>query len=595
MLLLAGPPRLALAANCSVPSGTYPTIQAAINDSNCDTINLMGMTYTENLNIPRSLTMQGAGIVTTTIDGNNGTRVITVTGSSTMVTIKDLRITGGDASNADPVVVVTGRIGGGVLVDGGAMLYLDNVRVYSNTARASGNGTGFGGGIGVRGGSTLHVQNSKLDTNLANSSATGQTGFGGGLAVVNGSAYVTSTTISSNTAKVVNTSGGGQGGGLYVAGDALVSPDRAILYLTDSSVMANKAYDVNATGDGEGGGLFIGNSDDTRVVLNGNTWQGNYARSKTAAGGRGDGGAIAVEFTSGGATLTATRDTFAGNVANASDGDHAVDEARGGAISLDTSQTDGTITATLTYITMTNNIAKSGIGTGEGRGGGIHARHAAVTLDRSTLISNTAAISDDGNGGGLYAREPLAGNNIVVVNTVLADNTARGNGRGAQLHLDFTSASQNELSVVHSTLANNTLNSHEALFFNGPTAGDQLSITNTIIASHTAGIRNVNATGFLRGQYLLFFGNTEDQPAAGTTAFPDTTNWFNGDPDFVDPAAGDYHIETNSAAIDKGIDAGINVDHDGQTRPFTSSGQFDIGAFEWPHFILDLYLPVVIK
>ena len=48
------------AATCTVPSATYPTIQSAIDDSVCDTINVAPGTYNENLLIPRPLTLNGA-------------------------------------------------------------------------------------------------------------------------------------------------------------------------------------------------------------------------------------------------------------------------------------------------------------------------------------------------------------------------------------------------------------------------------------------------------------------------------------------------------------------------------------------------------
>lgn len=48
------------AATCSVPSAGYPTIQSAIDDPLCTTINVAPGVYPENLTINRSLTLNGA-------------------------------------------------------------------------------------------------------------------------------------------------------------------------------------------------------------------------------------------------------------------------------------------------------------------------------------------------------------------------------------------------------------------------------------------------------------------------------------------------------------------------------------------------------
>jgi len=52
-----------------------------------------------------------------------------------------------------------------------------------------------------------------------------------------------------------------------------------------------------------------------------------------------------------------------------------------------------------------------------------------------------------------------------------------------------------------------------------------------------------------------------------------------GDPAFVGPAAGDYHIGSASAARDRGIDIGVRTDIDGQARP--DGAGYDIGADEY--------------
>ena len=62
-----------------------------------------------------------------------------------------------------------------------------------------------------------------------------------------------------------------------------------------------------------------------------------------------------------------------------------------------------------------------------------------------------------------------------------------------------------------------------------------------------------------------------------------------GDPHFVNPAAGDYHIRPDSAAVDAGARYYVVADFDGTLRPI---GLPDIGADEWG---TRMFLPLVLK
>lgn len=69
-----------------------------------------------------------------------------------------------------------------------------------------------------------------------------------------------------------------------------------------------------------------------------------------------------------------------------------------------------------------------------------------------------------------------------------------------------------------------------------------------------------------------------------------STDEITGDPRFVDPADGDFHIGAGSAAIDAGVDAGVTTDIDGDPRPIGPTS--DVGADEW---CLRVYLPLVMR
>jgi hypothetical protein len=115
-----------------------------------------------------------------------------------------------------------------------------------------------------------------------------------------------------------------------------------------------------------------------------------------------------------------------------------------------------------------------------------------------------------------------------------------------------------------------------------------VALTNTVLVSHTVGI--TVAQGSTATLQATLWGNETDWAGAGTLLTGTVNVW--GDPAFVDPAAGDYHISLGSAAIDAGVDAGVTSDMDGQPRPI--GGGYDIGADELGQQA-DIFLPWVVK
>jgi hypothetical protein len=110
-----------------------------------------------------------------------------------------------------------------------------------------------------------------------------------------------------------------------------------------------------------------------------------------------------------------------------------------------------------------------------------------------------------------------------------------------------------------------------------------LTLTNTIVTSHTWGITNtVPASSSVIAEHTLFWAN-QSNGIMGINPVED-------DPDFIDPKAGNYHIGPDSAAIDAGVEAGVNSDIDGDLRPHGSAP--DIGADEamWWRIYLTLIL-----
>lgn len=99
---------------CNVPTSTYPTIQSAVNSSSCTTINVAPGIYSENVTIPRPLTLKGAQVGVdargrvaseSIINGDNAAN-ITITANN--VTIDGFTLNG-PVSQGTAAIVMNGR------------------------------------------------------------------------------------------------------------------------------------------------------------------------------------------------------------------------------------------------------------------------------------------------------------------------------------------------------------------------------------------------------------------------------------------------------------------------------------------------------
>jgi hypothetical protein len=172
---------------CSGGSCIYSTVgQAASAVPAGSTLNLLAGTYTENLVITKSLTIQGQGPGLTILDGG-GRDTVLIVDDVVAVTIKDVTIQngrsleGGGIFNPNSVITISNSIiqnndalcgeGGGILNFGTAVL--QDVLIHGNQAA-------YGGGILndelLLGRNITVTQNSAVDNNCE-----GITGYGGGI------------------------------------------------------------------------------------------------------------------------------------------------------------------------------------------------------------------------------------------------------------------------------------------------------------------------------------------------------------------------------------------------------------------------------
>lgn len=247
---------------CNVGKPGYPTIQSAINDTRCASINLRATEYQENVVIERDVEIRGAGPGLTIVRGIEGAvfRIPAVT-PTPVVTLKGMTITGGSPRECFS--------GGGGIDSSGAILTVKDALIVGNESRPffCGGGPlrpGQGGGInsfrtilevkdsvirdnvadrcgGIRVGtndpnvpSRATISDSLIEDNVADGSGSfgpNMLGIGGGLCVTNpgGMLTIRDATVTGNFANE-------DGGGIYMVVGTLV--------VKDSDVSDNDPNDI---------------------------------------------------------------------------------------------------------------------------------------------------------------------------------------------------------------------------------------------------------------------------------------------------------------------------------------------------------------
>jgi parallel beta-helix repeat protein len=399
----------------------------------------------------------------------------------------------------------------------------------------------------------LHVTNG--DASGLGGGPWGGLNFGGGALVMTGTATIANNQIFGSTADV--------GSGLY-------------LYNSTSALNGNTIS--SNTNSLYGGGLRLRSSNatlDGNIISSNSAWSGGglclYSSDATLMNN-----AIITNTATesgGGLRLYASAATLTGNtvVSNTSD-------RIGGGLYLDGSD------ATLSGNTINGNIVRDSYGDFQG-GGGVALSSSTAALNGNTIISNTANRS----GGGLL----LSDSDATLINNVVAGNRADGAGSGLYIH-------DSSIRLLHSTVAHNIGGSGSGVHVTDLWGTHGMAwLTNTILVSHTVGITvtagstvTLEATLWGSGAWV----NDANWGGDGTVITGTVNVW--GDPAFVDPDAGDYHLSPVSAAVDTGVDAGVTDDMDGHDRPFDgdddSIDEFDIGADEYVKLNY-IFLPLVLK
>jgi hypothetical protein len=573
----AGEPMSGTSGYCA-QSDPCGSIQYAINESepgNGDTIYVAGGAYTSTgtavITVTKSVAVYGGwdGVSTgplvrnpisypAILDAENGRRVAYITGTVAPL-LEGLTLQRGNAAGlgGDPVIV-GGDFGGAVYANNASPV-ITNCRIVSSTA-------GFGGGLALYYGAPT-VGNSVVLTNTASQTVSAVLrGVGGGLFLYYSSATITANVVMSNVAS--GWFGYDGGGGLYIDGSPALIRGNIIqgnegrlngggLYLYQSgATVRDNVIRGNSAPAGDGGGLYL--------VQSAATVRGNTIETNTASLG---GGLYSLQS---GATV---RDnTILNNAASSGGGLHLLQSGatvRGNRIMSNTAPLGGGIYIESSAATVRENEI---LRNDAWRGGGVCAALSPTGLEANTILDNQA--SQFGGGLCIGGCAPFT-----LTNNIVGRNATQGGGPALYVGThttpppgSVTYPSQGVL--LHNTFADN--NSPLGPWMIETSVSSTLALTNTIIGK-PGGI-TVTASGLVTLYTTLWDPALLLQPGLVVTGggiVVSSTNYFS-EPGVLSPT---YRLGPGSAAIDRGANAGVTTDIDGDPRP---NGPLpDIGADEF--------------
>ena len=216
----------------------FASIQSAINAATTgDQIVVKPGRYHETLSfLGKSITVRSEkGPAATVVYLEGQTRIVQLDGDATL---QGFTITGGRQ-----------RVGGGILVTGGANPIIEDNVIEGNTA-AYNDATGFpglGGGIAIEAPCEPVITRNVIRGNQALASAAGLYGYGAAIAVDDGATAV----ITSNV--IVGNASGQIGGAIYVGVAGTTSP----VVITNNTISGNQAGGSSPDTSSYGGGISL--------------------------------------------------------------------------------------------------------------------------------------------------------------------------------------------------------------------------------------------------------------------------------------------------------------------------------------------------
>ena len=246
-------PTFAAGPTCAVP-GDYPTIQTAVSDPGCTTVNVAPGTYTENVTIGHALTLQGAqaGVDARTARGSesiiNGGAGPNITIVADSVTVDGFTLNGPSDSGTAALVMMGGNTGETI-----------QNNVINNPGRAA----------------SFITRNAVFRQNAVNDTSTASDGFQGN-------------SSPSQNVTFANNQFGGANSAIYNADITLIEGNSNIVVSGNSSASDGTLVALFKTnGAWVTGNTIVGASDSSAIYIGGGdsniTVSGNNVRSAASA------------------------------------------------------------------------------------------------------------------------------------------------------------------------------------------------------------------------------------------------------------------------------------------------------------------------
>jgi predicted outer membrane repeat protein len=437
---------------CQVPSPNYQTIQSAIQDASCNSIQIASGIFVENLTIDRNVMLTGSGEESTSIDGNSTGTSMRVSGT---VTISNLSVQNGGApagNNGTGIVFLNGR------------LTLENVTVKNNQGRGAGGieDIGLAGSVMILRNVTVRDNEGEItggikfgaESILENVTITGNSGnLSGGLSLSSIGFQTNDKVLTMNNVVISQNSSAISGGGIFIGGgrqtgelhltmrNVRISGNSAIqgggLRIDPKSILNLENVIIEENIAQQGAGIFVGTlpslpTDASIAEFNNVTFENNIASE--------DGGAI---FNASGRTLSISDVFIHGNSARSGAGIWNDGELSMSDVTLENNEAfiGGGIVNNGNFSVRSTTFQNNGADLG-----GAIFNDGILSILNATFRSNSAATAggsiynnllgslnlsfvtiDSGSailGGGIYNVGTLSTKNSIIANSLLGGNCA---------------------------------------------------------------------------------------------------------------------------------------------------------------------------